>query len=224
MKYAIYSCEGFSREILPIVRAGGSIVNSQSVGDRIVFVEDDAKKVGTEVNGIRVISFTDLKESENRNRLTSIGIADPVIRQKVADKCAAEGFEFLSVHDQSFSRGDNVEIGEGSIFCAHTKVTADAEIGRHFQCNIYSYVAHDCRIGDFVTFAPRVSCNGRVEIDDMAYIGTGALLKQGVVGKPLRIGRGAVVGMGAVVLKDVPPYTVVAGNPAKIIKTLRDSE
>jgi hypothetical protein len=34
-------------------------------------------------------------------------------------------------------------------------VTASAKIGAHFQCNIYSYVAHDCVIGDFVTFAPR---------------------------------------------------------------------
>lgn len=36
------------------------------------------------------------------------------------------------------------------------------------------------------------------------------------------IGTGAVVGAGSVVTRDVPPYTVVAGNPARIIKTLPD--
>ncbi len=99
-------------------------------------------------------------------------------------------------------------------------LTGDAEIGRHFHCNIYSYVAHDCRIGDFVTFAPRVSCNGRVEIDDHAYIGTGATLKQGSHKSPLRIGKGAIVGMGAVVLQDVNDGEVVVGNPASVIRRI----
>ena len=96
--------------------------------------------------------------------------------------------------------------------------TGDSQIGKHFHCNIYSYVAHDCRLGDFVTFAPQVCCNGRVQIDDHAYIGTGAMLKQGDHRKPLKIGRGAIVGMGAVVLKDVPDGAVVAGNPASVIR------
>lgn len=94
-------------------------------------------------------------------------------------------------------------------------VTASARIGRQFQCNIYSYVAHDCMIGDFVTFAPKVCCNGNVHIGDFAYVGTGAVIKQGVPGKPLRIGAGAVIGMGAVVTKDVPEGAVVIGNPAR---------
>jgi acetyltransferase-like isoleucine patch superfamily enzyme len=94
-------------------------------------------------------------------------------------------------------------------------VTASARIGRQFQCNIYSYVAHDCVFGDFVTFAPRVCCNGNVHIGDGAYIGTGAVLKQGTSAKPLVIGRGAVVGMGAVVTKDVPDGAIVVGNPAR---------
>ena len=86
--------------------------------------------------------------------------------------------------------------------------------GRFFHLNIYSYVAHDCRIGDFVTFAPDVHCNGAVIIEDYAYIGTGAMIKQGTPDKPIVIGRAAVVGMGAVVTKSVAPFTTVVGNPA----------
>ena len=81
--------------------------------------------------------------------------------------------------------------------------------------NIYAYIAHDCVIGDYVTFAPNVHCNGNVHVHDHAYIGTGAIIKQGTTSKPLVIGEGAVVGMGAVVTKDVPPFTTVIGNPAK---------
>ena len=77
-------------------------------------------------------------------------------------------------------------------------------------------------IGDFVTFAPAVRCNGNVVIEDHAYIGTGAILRQGKPGAPLVIGHSAVVGMGAVVTKSVPAGKTVVGNPAMLlVKTER---
>jgi len=113
---------------------------------------------------------------------------------------------------------DEVSIGEGAILCHFTQLTSNIRIGKYFHANIYSYVAHDCVIGDYVTFAPAVRCNGNVVIEDHAYIGTGAVIKQGSPDKPLVIGRGAIVGMGAVVTKDVPPGVTVVGNPAKVFE------
>ena len=54
-----------------------------------------------------------------------------------------------------------------------------------------------------------------MHIEDHAYIGTGAIIKQGTPERPIVIGRGAVVGMGAVVTKSVPAGVTVIGNPAK---------
>lgn len=212
MKYAIYSCEGFAREVLPSLR------KQAGDGADIVFVDDDPKKIGTVVHDCPVIAFEQLCEVEHRDRLVSVSVADSKVRQKLVQRCQAADLEFVSITDITHITFDNVEVGEGAIFCANTMVTGDAIIGRHFQCNIYSYIAHDSRIGDFVTFAPRVSCNGRVEIDDFAYIGTGATLMQGRHDRHLQIGKGAVVGMGAVVLKDVEDGEVVVGNPAKVIR------
>ena len=56
---------------------------------------------------------------------------------------------------------------------------------------------------------------GNVVIEDHAYIGSGAILRQGKPGQPLVIGRGATVGMGAVVTKDVAAGSTVVGNPAR---------
>src|SRR3546814_9516802 len=104
-------------------------------------------------------------------------------------------------------------VGEGAILCGFTHITSNAKIGRFFHANIYSYIAHDCVIGDFVTFAPGVMCNGHVVIEDHAYIGAGAVIKDGT-DRPMVIGRGAIVGMGGVVTKRVAPGATVVGHPA----------
>jgi len=216
MKFAIYSCEGFAREILPILRQNCENSIPKEKRD-IVFVDDNPQWHGNVVNGIRVISFEDLCREKKRDRLISVAVANTRTRKKLVNKCQSEGFQFSDIVSKNSLIYDTNDIGQGAILCANTIITSNAKIGKHFHCNIYSYVAHDCIIGDFVTFAPRVCCNGRIIIDDFAYIGTGAVFKQGVQGKPLRVGEGAVVGMGAVVTKDVPPNVTVVGNPARIL-------
>src|SRR3546814_2546611 len=69
-----------------------------------------------------------------------------------------------------------------------------------WSSDVCSSDLHDCVIGDYVTFAPGVRCNGNIRIGDRAYIGSGAVIRQN-----LTIGADAVVGMGAIVTKDVPP-------------------
>jgi len=109
----------------------------------------------------------------------------------------------------------NVEIGEGAALSPFVTLTSNIRIGRHFHANLYSYVEHDCVIGDFVTFAPGVRCNGYVHVGDHAYLGSGAIIRNGAPGAPLTIGEGAVIGMGAVVTRSVPAGETWYGNPAR---------
>ena len=213
--FGLFGAGGYSREVMPLVQDSISKMIQKNIESfcQIFFVEKNPQY--NEVNGYPLISEKEFFEIECSERFFNIAIGDSKARERIANECIANGAKPMSVQSPHSIVYDCNEIGEGAILCAHTMITSNAKIGKFFHSNIYSYVAHDCVIGDYVTFAPNVHCNGNVYIHNHAYIGTGALIKDGSLSKPLVIGEGAVVGMGAVVTKDVPPYTIVVGNPAK---------
>ena len=198
--FAIFGTGGMGREL---VRTAKAMLGSRA--NELTFVVDDPRGP---VMGIPVISPDALSEADE----VVVAIGDSAVRRSVAERLKARPGTLVAPNSVI---GPDVKIGAGAVICDFSIITASIRIGRHFQCNIHSYVTHDCVIGDYVTFAPRVGCNGNVRIGDGAYIGAGAVLKQGTPDKPLIIGRGAVVGMGAVVTRDVPDGAVVVGNPAR---------
>lgn len=211
--YAVYGASGFGREVMPLARA--QLANDLQTEDyTLVFIDDDAC-AGKSVNGHAAMTYSSFIDAPAKNKYAVIAIASSSVREQLALRCAQDGVRPFSICASNSSRLDANSIGEGAIFCSYSHVTSNASIGKHFHANIYSYVAHDCVVGDFVTLAPGAKINGNVILEDGAYIGTGAIIKQGQPGKPVVIGRRAVVGMGAVVTKSVPPDTVVIGNPAR---------
>jgi len=205
---------GFAREIVPMAENFLTLNSDAGAGEtRVVFVGENPTE--HHLNDAPVVSEVEFFDLECEARYFNIAISDSKIRKRIALDFIERGatpFSILSPNSIAYA---GTEIAEGAIICANSMITSNAQIGRFFHSNFFSYVAHDCVIGDFVTFAPRVNCLGNVHIGDHAYIGAAATLKQGSVDKPLLIGEGAVVGMGAVVTKDVPAFTTVIGNPAK---------
>lgn len=211
--YAIYGASGCGRGVMPLARE--QLRRLDVSLDRLVFVDDNA--TATIVNGHRVMRYLDFLGTPATERFAVIAIANSAIRKALADRCTSDGVQPWSVSAANTVVMDEVFLGQGAILSPFVTLTSNIRIGTHFHANLYSYVEHDCVIGDYVTFAPSVRCNGNVLIEDHAYIGTGAVLKQGRPGQPLVIGRGAVVGMGAVVTKNVPAGVTVVGNPARIM-------
>lgn len=207
----IYGASGFGKEVMPLVRQHYLQLNK----DNIVFIDDSGRL--EQLDSYKVLSYQQFMQHPATQKAVTIAISDSQVREKLNAKLVQDNIEIINVIANNALQYDNITMGEGSIICGFVHLTSNIKIGKGFHANIYSYIAHDCVIGNFVTFAPRVSCNGNVHIEDHAYIGTGAVLRQGTPDKPLIIGKGAIVGMGAVVTKDVPAGVTVVGNPARIL-------
>ena len=200
--FGVFGAGGCGRGIVPLVRA-------QYPGARVVFVEDAPR--AAQCNGHDVLTFDEFAVAPVAQIV--VAVADPVARRAIVARCAAAGLDFYEVRAAQRVVMDDVVVGPGGLFSPWTTLASNIRIGAHFHCNLYSYVEHDCTIGDYVTFAPAVRCNGNVKIGDGAYIGSGAVIRQG-----LTIGAGAVVGMGAIVTRDVAPGVTVVGNPARALR------
>ena len=104
-------------------------------------------------------------------------------------------------------------VGAGSVLLAGVVLTADATISRHVAVMPHAVVTHDVVVRDYATLASGVKLGGGVVVDEGAYLGAGAMVREGV-----RIGAWSQIGMGSVVLRDVPEYEVWAGNPARKLR------
>lgn len=203
----VYGAAGFGREVM------GMLPKSAQQAARVVFIDDGVSS--SNVNGRACVTWEAFLDLPADNREVILAIGDGTIRQRLAGQCEEAGVGFMLARAENAVVLDEVQLGAGAVLCPFTIITSNVRIGVHFHSNIYSYVAHDCTIGDYVTFAPGVKCNGNVVVEDHAYIGTGAILRQGKPDDPLVIGKGAMVGMGAVVTKGVPAGATVVGNPAR---------
>lgn len=212
MIIGVYGASGFGKEVMPLVRQQFPTFSKE----QFAFIDDGQS--GAALNGYPVLSYHDFISKPADHKAVTIAIANSVVREKLVSLLEKDGVQHLAVQSTNTVILDEVEIGEGSLLCPFTCLTSNIKIGKFFHANIYSYVAHDCVIGDYVTFAPGAKCNGNIHIEDHAYIGTGAVIKQGTPEKPLVIGKGAVIGMGAVVTKSVPAGVTVIGNPARILE------
>ena len=212
--FAIYGASGCGRSLMPVARQQ---LLREHDSSEIVFIDDALTEVAS-VNGHRAMNYQCFLNEVADAKSVQIAIANSRVREKIAQRLEADGISLWSIQADNVVLMDQAEIAAGAALSPFVSITSNIKIGKCFHANLYSYVEHDCVIGDFVTFAPGVKCNGNIHIHDHAYIGTGAMIKQGTSDQPLVIGAGAVVGMGAVVTKSVPAGATVVGNPARVVQ------
>jgi acetyltransferase-like isoleucine patch superfamily enzyme len=138
-------------------------------------------------------------------------------------------FSFANLYECSI--GDNSKIG------AFVEIQKNAEIGKNVKISSHTFICEgvciedDVFIGHNVSFIndryPRATAkNGRLQTESDWQV-TGTVVKRGAsIGTSctilcgITIGEGAIVGAGSVVTRDVQAHTIVAGNPARLLRTL----
>lgn len=139
-----------------------------------------------------------------------IAIGNNVIRSEIAQMLRSE---FGQAFHSSAVIGGSVIIDVGTVVFAGAVIQPNTRIGKHVIINTCASVDHDNIIGDFAHISPNVTLCGNVEIMEGTQIGSAAVVIPNV-----KVGKWCVIGAGTVVIRDVPDYCTVVGNPGRIIK------
>lgn len=147
-----------------------------------------------------------------------LGIGSPSVRARIARQLVAEDAILTRVvPPPAYLLHSSVTFGPGS-FCAHIcRVGPNVEIGEGAQV-LGMMLAHDVRVGDYSNVNVHASVLGHVDIGREVNIAPHAVIANGTPERRLRIGDGAIIGVGAVVTADVPERARMVGNPAVTVE------
>ena len=164
------------------------------------------------ISGFPIISYKDFISLKIQNKKILISINDIQIKKKIFKKIKKDKINFWNYIDNTTKIDTSDLTNNSSYFSPFTLINDSSKIGLCFSCNIYSYVEHESKIGNFVTFAPGVKCNGNVVIEDNVFIGTGVIINNGTSKKRLTIGKNSFISAGTVISKDVPMNSKIIGS------------
>jgi sugar O-acyltransferase (sialic acid O-acetyltransferase NeuD family) len=179
----------------------------------LCFIDDNIKS--KEKNGVKILNPDEFLSLSGYDLRYNIAISDTQLRESVYNKMQNSGASPVTLIFNGAQILKNCKIGLGSVVMPGAIISTCVEIGIFSHINFQSYIAHDCKLGDFVTLSPGVICCGNTIIQDGAFIGAGSIIKQGNGDKPRYIGFRATLGMGSNLLVDLPDGKTFIGNPAK---------
>ena len=144
-----------------------------------------------------------------------VGIGNNRIRHRLFGTFLHQGARFATACHPKAILAPDVSIGDGTVICAGVVVNTGSRIGADVILNTSCSVDHHNSIGDHVHIAPGVHLGGDVTIAEGTLVGIGATVI------PQRIiGEWSIIGAGSVVSKDIPPHSMAAGAPARVIRRL----
>lgn len=188
------------------------------------------------INNMKALLSQYAEIGNSINRGISIRLDNPAPNRKylfIGNDCIISGQFVFESNEGLITIGDHSYIGEGT-YISRSSITIGNNVTIAWGGTVYDHDSHsldymerrkdiddelnDIRNGrNFIQNKDWSNVNSKpIVIKDDAWIGMNVIILKGVT-----IGEGAIVGAGSVVTKDVPAWTVVAGNPAKVVKYLK---
>ena len=142
-----------------------------------------------------------------------IGMMDGKLRDYISNFFVSKNLKPFSIISEKSIIDKTSTHGFGLLAMPSSIVHKKVLIGNNCYLNVNSVIDHECIIGNGVHIMGSAYIAGRVKINNYASIGANATIFPDIT-----VGEGAIVGAGSVVTKNVNPYEIVVGNPAKFLK------
>ncbi|MFT4165250.1 MAG: NeuD/PglB/VioB family sugar acetyltransferase [Microlunatus sp.] len=201
----LVAASGLAREVAATI--------SRLPDTQVAAVLDDAREVWDRVVG-------DVSVSGPIERIDEYPTAGIVIcagkgrsRKAIARRLAERGIgrdRYVSIIDPSVTIHQTCSIGVGCILLANVVLTCDVRLGDHTVAMPNATLTHDDTLEAFVTVCAGVVLGGGVQVNEAAYLGMGAAVRENAT-----VGECSVLGMGSVLLSDLPANETWAGVPAR---------
>lgn len=203
----IVGASGFGREIAQYIE---DINEKYPKWNLLGFIDDNLNALNGIGHGYKVIDT--IKGHEPKLNVDYVcALAFPEIKKTIVNLLMGKGAKFVTIQHPTARVSRYAKIGHGCIITPNSNINTDAVVG-DFVAVLASGVGHDAQVGNYSTLSGHVCVNGHVQIGECVYVGCGAL-----IAPSKKIGDGATVGIGSVVVSNVKPGIKVFGNPAKKI-------
>ena len=174
------------------------------------FLDDNPQALAKFGHFAAVQPITGHKPSADIIYLAGLGM--PTLKEKLVTPLIASGAEFLTfIHPQALV-GARVKLGQGVVICPGAILSVDIEVGDFAMVNLNCTIGHDASLGPWTSLSAQCDITGHVRVADRVFMGSRASI---IPGKS--VGSRAIVGAGAVVVRDVPADVTVVGIPARIL-------
>lgn len=206
----IIGAGGVGREVSLIIQ---QINELEQTWNLLGFIDDNTDNWGKVINGYSVIGGIDSLEFLSNDTYIVIAIANYKVKKNIVNKINNK-FKFATIVHPKVWIHDYMTVGEGTIIYEGAILTANIEIGNHVIISPKCGVGHDSIIKDYVSLLWNVNISGNDLIEEGVMMGSGSTVIQGK-----KIGKGSIIGAGAVVVNDIESFSTAVGVPAKVIKS-----
>jgi sugar O-acyltransferase (sialic acid O-acetyltransferase NeuD family) len=201
----LVAASGLALEVAEAARACGLVVRG--------CVDDNEALWGTAAGGwLPVLGGLAVLEEHPSDQVV-LCAGKGSVRGVLAERLAGQGFlssRYATLVHPSVTVPASCSIGPGSVLLAGCVLTASVTVGAHVVAMPQVTLTHDDVIDDFATLCADVTLGGFVHVGREAYLGMSASVRERV-----RVGRGSTLGMGSVLVRDLPDGEVWAGVPAR---------